>query len=406
MADQEKLLDVADADRIMAGSLLALDAARLPIGACTGRVLREDIYADGDFPPFDRVMMDGIAIRHRDWEAGHRCFPVRGLQAAGIPRMELPPGPGCLEVMTGAVLPAGCDTVLPYEQLRLDEEAGIAESGPVAVRPYQHVHRRGTDRVRGELLVPAGTRLAPPEIGIAASVGRAELLVSGLPSVVVVSTGDELVDVGVVPAPHQIRRSNVYALVAALGKAGITAETVHLPDRFDVLRSELAGLLQEFQVIILSGGVSKGRFDFVPRVLDDLGITCLFHRLRQKPGKPFWYGRGSGDRVVFAFPGNPVSTFMCFYRYFLPWLRRSEGEHPQTAEHAILGAEVVLSGELTYFLQVKLSQGTDGALVAQPVAGGGSGDHANLLRADGFLELPAGRSVFAPGDPYPLIRFR
>lgn len=404
--DGYKPVEVVEADRIISATRIRLPAIRVPLNASVGRVLREDITADADFPPFDRVMMDGVALRFSDWETGHRHYKIVGMQVAGSPPQSIPDGKVCIEVMTGAVIPGGCDTVIPYEQLHIDRVTDIADAHAASVKPRQHIHQRGRDRKKDELLLQAGRRLSSAEIGVAASVGRSELWVSDLPAVGLVSTGDELVDIEQTPEPHQIRRSNVYALAAALRLAGISPDIRHVVDDRAQLIAMLGQLIANNDVLVITGGVSMGKFDYVPEALEELGVQRLFHHIRQKPGKPFWFGHIDDSKVVFALPGNPVSSMLCLYRYFMPWLRLCEGETAWGIEHAILTEDVVLSTDLSYFLQVKVESIADGRLMAKHLPGGGSGDHANLLRVDGFLELPAGGTRYARGTSYRLIRFR
>ncbi|MFK7906704.1 MAG: molybdopterin molybdotransferase MoeA [Chitinophagales bacterium] len=371
-----------------------------------GRVLQEDLCADREFPPFTRVTMDGIAIQYEAFAAEERTFLIEGLQAAGMAQKTLQEAGNCLEVMTGAILPKNVDTVIRYEDLEIaDGKATIVID---SIRERQNAHRQGNDRKTGDLIVPKGRVISSAEIGVAATVGKTHLEVNRLPKVVIISTGDELVEVGEMPLPHQIRKSNVYSLQMALLQWGIVAETRHLPDDKELIRHELSQYLEAFEVIILSGGVSKGKLDFVPEVLEELKVEKLFHKVAQRPGKPFWFGKTADDGVhIFALPGNPVSSFMCAHRYVQPWLRKSFGLASFKEEFAVLKKDFHFRPALTYFLQVKLEYGKDGRLWAVPIEGKGSGDLANLVDADGFLELPSdARNDFAEGEAFRLMRFR
>jgi molybdopterin molybdotransferase len=220
----------------------------------------------------------------------------------------------------------------------------------------------------------------------------------------VISTGDELVDVDELPDLFQVRRSNSYALFAALRESGITASMHHIADEENKMQDALSGILKTSDVLILSGGVSKGKFDYVPKVMEKLGVTKHFHQVSQRPGKPFWFGSTKEGKVVFALPGNPVSTYMCYYKYIKPWLMKSLGI--DSAVHsAILANDFTFQPPLTYFLQVRTSF-EDGKLLAHPVVGGGSGDFANLGNVDGFLELPAERTAFKKGEAFLYFGFR
>jgi molybdopterin molybdotransferase len=180
----------------------------------------------------------------------------------------------------------------------------------------------------------------------------------------------------------------------------------HLQDDYDTIVDKLRALLNDYELIILSGGVSKGKFDFLPQALEELGVEKHFHRISQRPGKPFWFGSYEDKSTVFAFPGNPVSSFMCMQRYFKTWLNHSlQIEHLNTP-YAVLGADVHFKPNLTYFLEVKLNFSPTGEIIALPVKGNGSGDLANLVDADAFIELPMGRDDFSKGEKYPILTYR
>jgi molybdopterin molybdotransferase len=212
------------------------------------------------------------------------------------------------------------------------------------------------------------------------------------------------VEVGEIPAEHQIRRSNVFTLVSLLEKLKIKAEALHILDDKEVLLTKIESLLANYDVLIFSGAVSKGKFDFIPEVLNQLGVKKLFHEVKQRPGKPFWFGK-INNKVVFAFPGNPVSTFVNCAKYFYPWHYKSVGLNFENKNKAILSEDFYFKPEMTYFLQVKLSQ-VEGKLIATPISGKGSGDLANLADADAFLELPDNRCNFTKGEVFPVIIYR
>ncbi len=371
--------------------------------AATGKVLQEDIYADRDFPPFDRVMMDGIGIEYASWEAGRRSFTICGVQLAGSPRRTLEDTETCLEVMTGAMLPERVDTIIPYEEVDIKE--GIATISNDKIQRGKHIHPQGHDRKKAAKLLSRGTLIGPAEAALLATVGKKELLVSSMPKVALISTGDELVEVDEVPLPYQIRMSNSYALQSSLTGMGIEAQRFHLLDNKDILLAELTEIIASHDVLILSGGVSKGKKDHVPEVLAELGVEKRFHRVRQRPGKPFWFGTFGQDKAIFALPGNPASTFLCYYRYVLPWLWTSMGAVYRPLV-AVLEQDFSFQKPLTCFLQVSLYLGEDGRLWARPKPGAGSGDLANLTENHGFLQLPAEKDTFRVGEVYPLVSYR
>ena len=280
-----------------------------------GRVLAEELKADRDLPPCNRVTMDGIAIRYSAFENGTRSFHIKGTIAAGDKPIDIESEGECMEIMTGAALPGTTDTIVRYEDVKI--EGGIAILLTDNIRQGQNIHIKGKDKKQDETVAVANEYINPAHISMAASVGKSMLLVKKLPNVVIISTGDELVDVDKVPNPYQVRRSNSYAVKAVLQQYSLQADTMHIPDEPEATRTQIEACLSKYDVIILSGGISMGKFDYVPHVLDELRVEKLFHKVQQRPGKPFWFGKHGNGVLVFAFPGNPVSTFMCLHRYFL-----------------------------------------------------------------------------------------
>ena len=396
------MVSVAEATRLIRQQLYRPATERVKIEEAEGRVLAEPVKADRDFPPFDRVAMDGIAINFQAVEEGWEGFRVEGLQQAGQPRLTLKNDKNCIEVMTGAMLPIGCDTVVRYEDVSLVREMAKLKQKP-ATRG-QNVHPRAQDAKRGDIILTPGTRLYASEIALLASVGWLECAVYVFPRMAIVSTGNELVDVHDRPLPHQIRRSNSYALRAGLHSVGCASDLFHVPDDQNVIERELEKVFKKYPVVILSGGVSKGKFDFVPAALQALGVETVFHQVSQKPGKPMYFGT-TPKQLVFGLPGNPVSSFVCFYRYIRPWLLGTQGIEPET-EYGVLASPIeVKNPDLTHFIQVKVTN-ESGRQLAKPVPGGGSGDFANLRDVNAFLEVSSGKSKVEAGEVFPIIPFR
>ncbi len=399
------MITPAEADLLIGQSLQCLPIESLPLAQCAGLVLRENIYAERDQPPFDRVAMDGIALASHAVQGGTRAFRVQAIQAAGDPPLTLAATTDCIEIMTGGVLPHGCDSVVPVEQVSVDAGRAVLAEG-LRVEPWQNVHRRGTDTRQGALLVDAGLRLRAPEIAIAASAGMARIRVSAQPMLAVISTGNELIEPGEPVLAHQIRRSNAYAIVSALRENGFQrVADDHLHDNADELRERLAFHLKTHDVLVLSGGVSMGKFDLVPGVLEELGVRPVFHKVAQRPGKPLWFGIGPRGTAVFGLPGNPVSTLVCFTRYVLPALLGSLGHTPRPPERIALGAPVTFNPALSYFLPVRLEQDDWGRQWAQPVPPNGSADYTALAGTDGFVELPPGPNTYPKGFVTRLFRW-
>ncbi|VAW27504.1 Molybdopterin molybdenumtransferase [hydrothermal vent metagenome] len=397
------MITVAEIDKIIANSVKITEVEEVFFEDCLGRVLAEYIMADRDFPPFDRVMMDGIAIRFTDWRAGKRKFKVQELLAAGSPEITLEESGNCIEVMTGAVCPSYADTIIKYEEVTIKDGVAIIDND-VEVKANQHVHPQASDRKVKDVLIKKGTPITAAEIGVLATVGKSKVLVQKRLQVAIIATGDELVEIDKTPLPHQIRKSNVYNLQAHLSSKGFPSHIFHIVDDKNKLRKSLEKILKNHEVVVLSGGVSKGKLDFVPEILAELGVEKQFHFVKQRPGKPFWFGTYTNG-VVFALPGNPNSTFVGLNRYVLPFLQRSEGVEPIRIK-ARLAKDFSFKPDLTYFLQVQLNYDNKGHLMATPLPGHGSGDLANLVDADGFLELPTSTTDFKAGEVFDCYPYR
>lgn len=397
------MIDVKEALKIIKNNLGSFGKELIPLSNSIGRVLKEEWHTDRPLPPYNRVSMDGIAISYADFEQGQRTFVIEGIAAAGDPQKVRIQNGSCCEIMTGAILPIGFDTVIRYEDLSIDNKQATVNLEEIT--KDKNVHFKGSDRTLGELVAQQNTIISSAEIGLGASIGKSQVLVSELPKAIVISTGNELVPINQKPLAHQIRKSNVYRISTALNSLGIACDTAHLNDDKEQIKSKMQDYLNEYDVILLSGGVSKGKFDFLPEVLDELGAEKLFHRIAQRPGKPFWFGRRN-KCTIFAFPGNPVSSFVCMHRYFVEWLGHSLGTPLRKMTYAILTDEVHFKPDLTYFLEVKISSSPNGQLLAKPKKGNGSGDLANLVEADAVIELPRGKNVYTKGEVYPIYFYR
>lgn len=402
MIKKEPLISVNDALGLVLQEVPDFGVEEVDFKDSLGRVLRENILADREMPPFDRVSMDGIAIKTSVFQSGARHFKVENIQAAGSAQLSLKNENHCIEAMTGAILPGGTDAVIPFELI--DIKNGTATINSKEVSFFQNIHKKGLDRSKNEVLIPVNTKISSVEIGVIATVGKSRVKVAALPSVAIISTGDELVDVSENPTPYQIRKSNVHTLYSLLEQFEIKADLFHISDNKEKLRHKIASLLDQYDVLMFSGAVSKGKFDYLPEILDELGVKKLFHKVRQRPGKPFWFGR-KNKTTIFAYPGNPVSTLVSCLKYFVPWLQKSLYLDFENSDFAILAENFYFKPELTYFLQVKTIN-KEGRVLAIPIAGNGSGDLANLTNNDGFLELPSDRTEFKKGEVFPIITYR
>lgn len=394
------MISVQAAKDLILSQSLKLETKTVPIWKSVEKILAHDVLADRDSPPFNRVTMDGIALQASKLKT-QKSFTIAGVQAAGQSQLTLEKTDQCLEVMTGAVLPKNTDCVIPYEWLNIENQTATLKVEE-QVDENQNVHLKGSDAKKGDILISKGKKITPGSVGVMAAVGLPEIQVIVPPRVVVCATGDELIPIEDTPLPHQIRNSNSPMLVAALRALGIDAESKYITDDKASMKKDLAQLLGQYEVLMFSGAVSKGKFDFLPEVLNELGMEKIIHGVAQKPGKPFLFGKVENS-LVFGFPGNPSSTLVCFHTYFKPLLFQALGMKTPLAT-AKLTAEITFKKPLTLHQLVTLSL-VEGELLATPVQHSGSGDLIHLSIADGFLSLPEDAEKYKKDEAYPLEYF-
>jgi molybdopterin molybdotransferase len=371
------------------------------------------VLADRDQPPFDRSTRDGYACYASDLASG-QPLPVAGQIRAGdpieMPRVKLPQGQA-IEIMTGAPVPAGADHVVMLEHVDLDQDtnairlaAARAQHHPP--RPKENIVPAGAEARRGDIILHAGTRMQPNHIAAAAACGATLVHCYGPPRVSILASGDELVDLDIVPLPHQIRNSNSYSLAAQVAAAG------GLPNRMPLVRDDPGSMQSAIRMaldsdlILLSGGVSMGKFDFAAESLAALGAEFFFTGALIQPGKPVIFGRlphASGMKYFFALPGNPVSTMVTFALFVHPLLCALAGDDTSVPRFALarLGAEVKTNPGLTRFLPAILAGGPNPEV--NPVEWQGSGDLANTATANCFLMVPPDRESLLEGDTVAIL---
>ncbi len=402
----QSMITAAEAERMIFDQVQEFPMHEVLLEQAFGGVLREEVLADRDYPPADRATMDGIAISHSAWKKGLRKFLIEGMQQAGKAPLGLKDLHSCFEITTGALLPDLCDCVIPVEEFEITEGQAVLKNFDQEIKPRQNVHGAGNDYKKNKVLLKSGVVLNPVRIAIAAAVGQAKIKVSQKPKIAVIGTGDELVEIDQKVKPYQARRSNAYAVQAALNRHGyFQVERFHVRDDKTQLRQSLKRLIKDFDVLILSGGVSMGKFDFVPEILIELKVRVVFHKVKQRPGMPFWFGLTEQQKPVFALPGNPVSTKVCTYRYVLPYLLVASGVKQHVQEQVALADAYESTGELTCFFPVRLEFSRDVGSVAKFVSYSGSGNYAALADSDGFVELGQGQNVFENGQQVKFYRW-
>jgi molybdopterin molybdotransferase len=385
------LISVHEAYQTVMAETPPVKTESVPLAAATGRILAESVMADRDYPPINRATMDGITISLDSWRAGVRLWKIE----------RKDPLNNCAQIMTGAEAPENCSGILPFELVAIDADHARLLT-PVEFIEGQHIHVKSSDRKAGDMLLKPGITLDAPRIAILAAVGHAYAQVAKAPRVAVLSTGNEIVPVDQKSVtPTQVRASNSAALIAALRACGVTEITDrHLPDDPVVTLKEIREALEHHDIIVLSGGVSKGKFDYVPDALRQAGVRNIFHNVAQKPGKPFWFGK-TDHQTIFGLPGNPVSTLTVFQRYAVPFIHAMTGVSSPGFTTARITQSVKPHPTLTTFPPVLSSINHEAVIEAASVTYHGSGDFAALAESSGFLEVPAGNNPCPAGTIFP-----
>ena len=374
------MINPNEALNLIQGLIVPQQVQIIAIQDAIGLILAEDLTADRDFPPFNRSMMDGIAIKN----TAIKKWLIEDIAFAGEPQKHLRDSNAAIEIMTGAPVPLACSSIIKIEDIVFVDIAGEKWAeyiGQDAIKHGQFIHIQASDCKKNDLILSSGTKIGPVEIAIAATIGKSELSVFKKPAIAIFSTGDEIVGIHEKPQAHQIRSSNSVMLESVLKSHGFSTTVAHMKDEKSVVAKSLESALEKHEILLLSGGVSAGKKDFIPEVLAELGFKPIFHKIAQKPGKPLYVGNRADGRLVFAFPGNPISTLTCFWIYFLPWL---------------LGNKLILSTipvvnlpasnpKLDQWLPVKIKGGQ-----AETLKNNGSGDLFHWKFADGLLWQKAG----------------
>jgi molybdopterin molybdotransferase len=314
LPDYAEALDLALRDIAPLGRLESV-----PLDAAGGRVLAEDVHADRDYPPFNRAQMDGYAVRAAEVKAGAVFDVVKSISAGMSASVEIPEG-ACVAIATGAPLPGDVDAVVPHEQSDRGSPVTLAIE---SIAPGHAVHARGADARKGDGLIKAGTMLAAQHLGIAAAVGASLLRVSAKPQIVVLTSGDEVVDVEVSPQPHQIRNSNgpmVSELIKRFGAELLVGR--HLLDDRAATINAVRTAIAIADVVVTVGGVSAGERDHFPAAFDACGVKRFLRGASIQPGRPIVVGVAPGGAVVVGLPGNPVSALACSCLFAWPVVRR------------------------------------------------------------------------------------
>ncbi len=395
------MITVAEAERILSTLPLPARTEQRALSAAMNMVLAESLTARSPSPPFTNSAMDGFAVRYADYRkfGPEHLFPIVGESAAGHPYTAALPEGAAVKISTGAPLPPGSDTVVPIEVVTVEDGAIRIHQ---VLQQGQHVKVQGKEFLPGDLLLPKGTLLLPPQLALIASQGIPTVTVFAPPRVAVLVSGDELVDFTETPAFGQIRDSNSLLLQLGVEQAGAAVAAVYrLPDQLEETIAKVRESMTVADVLLSSGGVSVGEHDYIRRALQQLGFVELFWRVKQKPGKPMFVATSSGgEKLFFGLPGNPVSAYLCFVHYVYPLLRRWY-RHPHPAVRrirALLKRPIQNSQARQHFVRVRVEE-TPEQRWAYPLEQQASYMLTSIAAADGYIavppdtELPAGAAV-------------
>ncbi|HEX8255530.1 MAG TPA: gephyrin-like molybdotransferase Glp [Thermoanaerobaculia bacterium] len=395
------MLQVEEAQARVMAEVVPGPVESVALGEAHGRVLREDVFATHDLPPFDNSAMDGYAVRAEEIADAPVRLPVAGDIPAGHPSTH-PLAPGtAMRIMTGAYVPEGADTVVQVELTDAGMETVTIHK---TLRRGANVRRRGEDMRSGDLVLRAGSIIGPAELAVLASVQKMAIHVGRRPTVAILSTGDELVDAGTAREAGQIVNTNGPLLAALVREAGAIARPLGIVrDTRDATIAALQTAL-ESDFVISSGGVSVGAFDFVKEALEAIGAETKFWRVAMKPGKPVVLSRFN-DRLIFGLPGNPVSCFVSFHLFVRPALRRYAGEEGRLFAPAVrmrMLSPLKSLGDRRVYVRVQVDA-VDGELVARPLTAQGSGSLTSMLNANGLAIVEQGVTRIEEGAQAPVL---
>jgi len=395
------LVSVEEALSRMLTGIKTLAAEKIPVAEAHGRVLAENLAAERDQPPRDVSAMDGYAAKSADLPG---LLKVAGESGAGRPYAGTLKAGETVRIFTGAVVPAGADTVVAQEDAKRDGNRITLPASPLG----KFVRKQGFDFKAGDVLIRLGRRLGARDVGLAASMGHATVKVSRRPHVALAATGDELVRPGDVAPPDRIVASNPLSLAAIVrDEGGEVADLDIFPDRVD----EIVGAIRRARdlltdVLVLIGGASVGDHDLVAPALAKEGFMPTFHRVALRPGRPLLFARAGALRVL-GVPGNPVSSIVCALLFLVPLLRTLQGRSDAMLEPeaAILGTDLPENDARQDYLRAKIDSAADGRLVATPFGRQDSALFALLTAADGLVIRPPHAPAASQGEPCRVLRF-
>ena len=386
-----EFIQVSDARKLIRDSIKTPDPIKVSINAAAGLILAEDIFSLIDVPPFNQSSMDGYAINYQGWKK-KETLKIAGMAQAGLAGLDPIQSDEARRIFTGAVVPHGSDTVVMQEKVDVhDGKLTIKDNN---LDSGQNVRIQGSEAKKGEIAMEKGHLLNPSAIGFLAGLGIHELMVYPAPTISIILTGNELQQPGLALNYGQVYESNSYALNAAIREAGIlNVDVFSAEDDLKILIEVLAIALQNSNLVLLTGGVSVGDYDFVIRAAEANGVEQVFHKIKQKPGKPIYFGK-KGEKYVFGLPGNPASVLTCFYEYVYPAIGLLGNRQKEMIKmNAVLESDIKKPVGMTHFLKAYYNGKTVKELKAQE-----SFRLSSFAKSNCLIELKAEQSEFKAGE--------
>ena len=386
-----EFIQVSDARKLIRESIKTPDPVKVSINAAAGLILAEDIFSLTDVPPFNQSSMDGYAINYQGWKK-KETLKIAGMAQAGLAGLDPIQSDEARRIFTGAVVPHGSDTVVMQEKVDVLDGKLLIKDNNLAIG--QNVRIQGSEAKKGEIALEKGHLLNPTAIGFLAGLGIHELMVYPAPTISIILTGNELQQPGLALNYGQVYESNSYALNAAIREAGIlNVDVFSAEDDLKILIEVLAIALQNSNLVLLTGGVSVGDYDFVIRAAEANGVEQVFHKIKQKPGKPIYFGK-KGEKYVFGLPGNPASVLTCFYEYVYPAMGLLGNKQKEMIKiNAILESDIKKPAGMTHFLKAYYNGKTVKELKAQE-----SFRLSSFAKSNCLIELEAEQSEFKAGE--------
>lgn len=391
------MIDIHKAESIILENTFKLGLSFIKTLESIDLILGENIYSNIDIPPFNRSMMDGIAVKKASLEKGIKEFNIKGIQKPGesLNFYEIKEN-DCIEIMTGALLPDNFDFIIKVEDLKIENNKAYINSNIDLNNHF--IHYKGSDIKKGELLLEENTKINSINLSNLINSDKDRIRIINLPKIAILSTGSELVLPFKTKNPSQINITNPFVIKNSLINFGINKDKInfyHEEDNIEKVRERIEEIICTNDIVILTGAVSMGKYDFIPQILNDLKVNKLFHKVIQKPGKPFWFGITENHKPIFALPGNPVSVMVCLRRYIIPFLSKLLNQE-NIKQSVILDDDYNIRNDLYNFIPVKITN-KEGKLFAKKININNSGDYFSISKSNGFVELEKNKE-YKKGD--------